>query len=63
MYPATPLAGAAVSVSLLSYAGEAHLTINTDTAAVPDPDRLVECIEASFDELLAVVREPTLQEA
>jgi diacylglycerol O-acyltransferase len=55
MFPATPLAGAAISVSLLSYDGAAHLTINTDRAAVPDVDQLVACIEASFAELLAAV--------
>lgn len=64
MYPATPLAGAAVSVSLLSYAGRAHLTINTDTGAVPDVEQLVVCIEDSFQELLAEVREqPALEMA
>ena len=48
----TPLAGAAVSVSLLSYDGALHLTINTDRAAVPDVDDLVGCIEESFAELV-----------
>jgi diacylglycerol O-acyltransferase len=63
MFPATPLAGAAVSVSLLSYDGSVHLTINTDRAAVRDVDQLVECIDASFAELLASAREPALREA
>ena len=63
MFPATPLAGAAVSVSLLSYDGSVHLTINTDRAAVPDVERLVACIEASFSELLACVPAQTLLEA
>jgi diacylglycerol O-acyltransferase len=62
MYPATPLAGAAVSVSLLSYAGNVHLTINTDTGAVGDVDALVECLRASFDEVLASAPAPVLQE-
>jgi WS/DGAT/MGAT family acyltransferase len=62
MYPATPLAGAAVSVSLLSYAGTAHLTINTDTGAVADVDRLIRCLRESFNEVLACSAAPVLQE-
>jgi diacylglycerol O-acyltransferase len=63
MFPATPLAGAAVSVSLLSYDGSVHLTINTDTAAVPDVEVLVECLQESFDELLAHAPKLALEEA
>jgi diacylglycerol O-acyltransferase / wax synthase len=53
-YAFGPLTGAAVSVVLLSYRDEAHLAINLDPAAVTDPELLVRCIEASFDELFAV---------
>ena len=63
MYPAPPLAGAAVSVSLLSYAGTVHLTVNTDTAAVADADCLVACLKDSFDELLAIAPASILEEA
>jgi WS/DGAT/MGAT family acyltransferase len=61
MYPATPLAGAAVSVSLLSYAGTVHVTINSDTGAVDDVDRLVDCLRAGFEEVLASAEMPVLE--
>lgn len=64
MFPATPLAGAAVSVSLLSYAGDVHLTINTDTGAVPDAEQLVSCLQDGFREVLACAQAtgPILEE-
>jgi diacylglycerol O-acyltransferase len=55
MYAATPLAGAAVSVSMVSYAGSVYVTINSDRAAVPDPEQLVACLEDGFREVLANV--------
>jgi diacylglycerol O-acyltransferase len=61
MYPATPLGGAAVSVSLLSYAGTVHVTINSDTGAVDDVDRLVDCLRAGFEEVLASAEMPVLE--
>lgn len=56
MIPFGPCAGAAVNITLLSYCGDAAMGINSDRAAVPDPEVLVECIEAGFDEILAVGR-------
>lgn len=52
MVPFGPLAGAAVNVTLLSNRDEVHLGINSDLAAVPDPDTLRGCLQDSFDELL-----------
>ena len=52
MVPFGPLAGAAVNVTLLSNRDEVHLGINSDLAAVPDPDALRSCLQDSFDELL-----------
>ncbi|MBW2241398.1 MAG: wax ester/triacylglycerol synthase family O-acyltransferase [Deltaproteobacteria bacterium] len=54
MFPFGPMAGAAVNVTLFSYDGQLQLGINTDCRAVPDPDRLLECIEAGIDEVTAV---------
>ena len=53
MYPFGPLAGAAANITLFSYAGEAQIGINTDTAPVPDPDVFRECLEEGFAEVLA----------
>ena len=53
--PFGPLAGAAVNCSVFSYDGTMHVGINTDPAAVADPDLLVECLRKGFDEVLCVV--------
>ena len=47
MFPFGPLAGAAVNVTLLSNLDEVHVGINSDSAAVPDPDVLRECLQSS----------------
>lgn len=54
MFPFGPLAGAAVNVTLLSNRDDVHLGINSDLAAVPDPDVLEDCLRESFEELLKV---------
>jgi WS/DGAT/MGAT family acyltransferase len=50
-YPFGPLSGAATNITLLSYLDDLHIGINTDRAAVPDPDVLVECLEEGFAEV------------
>ncbi len=52
MVPFGPLAGAAVNVTLLSNRDHVHLGINCDLAAVPDPEVLRDCMQASFDAIL-----------
>ena len=47
-----PMAGAGANITLLSYVDEVHVGINTDPAAVPDPEVFVECIEEGFAEVL-----------
>jgi WS/DGAT/MGAT family acyltransferase len=54
VYGFGPLSGAAINVTLFSYAGTCFVAINSDPAAVPDPDRLRECFEAGFAEVLGV---------
>ncbi len=54
MFPFGPLAGAAVNVTLFSYDGQLQLGINSDRAAVPDPERLIECMEEGIAEIAAV---------
>jgi WS/DGAT/MGAT family acyltransferase len=53
--PFGPLAGAAINVTVFSYAGRMHLGIASDPAAVAHPELLVECLRKSFDEVLAAV--------
>ena len=53
MIPFGPASGAAANVTLFSYDGHVHVGINCDQAAVPDSERLTECLEAGVDEVLA----------
>jgi WS/DGAT/MGAT family acyltransferase len=53
--PFGPLAGAAVNVTVFSYDGSMHVGINSDPAAVPDPELFYECLQKGFDEVLSVV--------
>lgn len=49
-----PLSGAAASAVLFSYDGTCGIGVNTDRAAVPDPDVFLECLREGFDEVLGV---------
>lgn len=53
-YPFGPTAGSAVNVTLMSYRDLCCLGVNTDAAAIPDPDRFRSCLLAGFDEVLAL---------
>jgi diacylglycerol O-acyltransferase / wax synthase len=48
-----PLGGAAVNLTLVSYDGVARIGIRTDSAAVPDPERLLAHLRTGFNEVLA----------
>jgi len=54
VYGFGPLSGAAINVTLFSYAGTCFVALNSDPAAVFDPDRLRECLEAGFAEVVGV---------
>jgi hypothetical protein len=54
VYGFGPLSGAAVNATLFSYAGTCWVALNSDPAAVPDPDQLRECMEAGFAEVVGV---------
>ena len=51
MYPFGPIAGSAMNITLLSYVDECQIGVNTDPAAIPDPDVLIECLRDAFDEI------------
>ena len=53
-YALGPLSGAAINATLLSHVDEVFVGINSDPAAVPDPDVLVECLEDGFAEVRKV---------
>ena len=50
-YPVGPLAGTAFNLTMLSYAGELHLGLLADTAAVHDPGALRDALADAFEEL------------
>jgi diacylglycerol O-acyltransferase / wax synthase len=49
-----PTIGAALNVTLMRYRGTCLVGLTVDTKAVPDPDRLLDCLRRGFDEVLAV---------
>jgi diacylglycerol O-acyltransferase / wax synthase len=52
-YAFGPTIGAALNVTLMSYCGTCFVGLNIDTGAVPDPDVLMDCMRAGFDEVLS----------
>jgi diacylglycerol O-acyltransferase len=53
-YALGPLSGAAINATLLSHLDDVFVGINSDPAAVPDPELLVECLEEGFAEVRKV---------
>jgi hypothetical protein len=49
-----PPTGAAASITLVSHVGTCALGVNCDRRAIGDPDRLVACLDAGLDEVLAL---------
>ncbi len=46
-----PMSGAASNLTLLSYLDEVQIAVNTDPAAVPDPDVFLACLQDSVAEI------------
>lgn len=57
-YPFGPTIGAALNVTLLSYAGACDIGVTIDADAVDDPDELVRCLRESFAEVVRVGEAP-----
>lgn len=49
--PFGPLAGSATNITLLSYVDECQVGVNTDPAAIPDPEVFLACLDDSFAEI------------
>jgi diacylglycerol O-acyltransferase len=47
-----PTTGTALNLTLLSYCDSCCIGVNMDTAAVSDPDLMMKCLKAGFDEVL-----------
>ncbi len=52
-YPLGPLAGVAFNLTLLSYDGSLDMGLNIDAAAVAEPERLANHLDAAFADLAA----------
>jgi diacylglycerol O-acyltransferase / wax synthase len=52
-YAFGPTIGSSVNVTLLSYRDTCCIGVTIDTAAVPDPDVLLTCLDEGFAEVLA----------
>lgn len=57
-YAFGPPSGAAMSVVLVSHRGTCCVGVNLDAVAVPDRDRLLECLREGFEEALSTASEP-----
>lgn len=55
-FPFGPTAGSSVNVTLMSYDGRCCIGVNTDGAAVPDPDEFLRHLADGFDEVLNLGR-------
>ncbi|MEO1064523.1 MAG: wax ester/triacylglycerol synthase family O-acyltransferase [Actinomycetota bacterium] len=53
-FPFGPTAGSAVNATLMSYRDWACIGLNTDAAAIPDPEVFTECVDEGFAEVLAL---------
>ena len=49
-----PTIGSALNITLMSYCGTCFVGFNMDGGAIPDPDVLMDCMQAGFDEVLSV---------
>jgi WS/DGAT/MGAT family acyltransferase len=53
-YPFGPTLGSALNCTLMSYRDVCNIGINSDAAAVPDPEMLIESLRTGVDEVLAI---------
>jgi WS/DGAT/MGAT family acyltransferase len=53
-YALGPTTGTAANITLMSYRGTAHIGVNTDLGAVPDPDEFLRCLQEGFAEVIEV---------
>jgi diacylglycerol O-acyltransferase len=54
MFAFGPTIGCAMNLTLISYLDTCDIGLNIDTAAVPDPDVLVDCLRQGFEEVVAL---------
>lgn len=62
-YAFGPTEGAALNATLLSHAGSCCIGVNTDVAAIPDPETLMACLREGFEDVLAGSGPPDAERA
>jgi diacylglycerol O-acyltransferase len=53
-YGFAPRAGAALNITIISHLDELHVAVNSDPAAVGDPEDFMSCLQDGFDEIRKV---------
>lgn len=53
-WPFAPVPGCGMMIVLMSHNGRCCIAINSDQAAVTEPDLLIECLRAGLDEIVAL---------
>jgi WS/DGAT/MGAT family acyltransferase len=53
-----PTTGTAMNLTLLSYGGSCSIGVTMDTAAVSDPELMIECLHAGVEEVLRLAGSP-----
>jgi diacylglycerol O-acyltransferase len=61
LYAFGPTGGTAANVTMMSYAGNAHVAVDIDEEAVPDVDAFMTCLRAGFDEVAALGAVPSVE--
>ncbi|MEC3952913.1 wax ester/triacylglycerol synthase domain-containing protein [Nocardia sp. CDC153] len=54
IYPFGPTTGTAFNITLISHVDTCYIGINSDTAAIPDPAQLTDCLAAGFRAVTAI---------
>ncbi|MCU0269508.1 MAG: WS/DGAT domain-containing protein [Acidimicrobiales bacterium] len=58
-YPFGPTIGAGANITLMSFRDTCFIGVNTDAAAVPDPELFLACLRDGFEEVLALAGDHT----
>ncbi len=56
IFPFGPTSGSSMNITLMSYDDVCCIGVHLDTAAVTDPELMMECLRQGFDEVLGTVR-------
>jgi len=61
-WPFAPVPGCGMMIAMISHNGRCCIGINSDRAAVTEPDLLIQCFREGLDEVLALAAKPSKKE-